>query len=290
MEITATQVKELRDRTGAGMMECKKALSECQGNVDRAIEHLRKQGNLKAAKRSERTTSEGLIAEAVGKNQSEMALVELDCETDFVARTDQFTKFVHELAQHVLQADPKSIEELLQQKFKGQPQATVQAVLTVLIQQTGENVTLKRFARLKTNGGQEVLASYVHPGNKIGVIVKIKTGQKGLSETAAREIAMHIAAMNPLYLSPADVPAEIAEQEKAIFQANPDIQGKPENVAKNIVEGRYRKFLSEACLLQQIFIKDSQGKNSVEKFLQSQDPGATVLDFVRYQVGESDIH
>ena len=287
MSISAAQVKELRDQTGAGMMECKKALMEHQGDVDKAIDHLRKQGALKAAKRSDRITSEGLVAEAVSEDEKRAALTELDFETDFVARTDQFQGFVRALALHVLKTNPRSMDDLLSGKFHVQPQHTVQEALTELVRKTGENISIKRFVCLAAPSQGEQLSVYVHPGNKIGVLVKVFGQKSKVDKQAIRDIAMHIAAMNPLYLSADQVPREVEERERNVIRSSADIQGKPEKVVENIIEGRYRKFLAEVCLLNQIFIKDPQGKLSVEKVLKTIDSEMQITEFARFQVGES---
>jgi elongation factor Ts len=278
MGISAAQVKELREKTGAGMMECKKALTDANGDYEQAIDFLRKQGTLKAAKRSERSTSEGLVAEAVAEDGSGMALVEVNCETDFVARTDQFENFLKDLANYVLTAAPQNLAELLSKK---------QEVLTELIHKTGENITVNRFLRLTKDGENETLAVYMHPGNKIAVMVKTSCDKKDLDVQVVRDVAMHIAAMYPRYLSADSVPQEVAEKEKAIIKDSDDMKGKSDNVVDKIVEGKYRKFLSEICLLNQIFIKDPDGKRTVEQVLKSYDASLTIKEFARFQVGEA---
>lgn len=272
MTITARQVQELRERTGAGMMECKKILTQAKGDLDKAIELLRQQGSVKAAKRAHRATSEGLVGCCLKAGVG--ALVELSCETDFVARTDQFSNFVDQLADRAVAERPKSVE-VLKEKVRDQ--------LTDLIAKTGENVTLKRVQVISSTNGEK-LGTYIHPGSKIGVLVKM-SGQKA-DEAVLKDIAMHIAAMHPAYLDPSEIPAEIVDKERQVVLGMDDLKNKPAEIAEKMVQGRLAKWKKEISLMDQVFIKDPSGKSSVRDFLKKVDPTLKIHAFARFQVGE----
>ncbi|MDO8643595.1 MAG: translation elongation factor Ts, partial [bacterium] len=274
---------ELREKTGAGLMDCKKALSETQGDFSKAIDFLKRQGILKAAKKSDRVTKEGLVMEAVDSKGSSASLVEVNCETDFVARTDDFQNYVSALAGEILKTKPASLEALQSVPFSGQ---TVDSSLKALIARLGENIGIRRFKTVQAEGTNQKVAVYVHGGNKIGAIVRMEGKTDKLTPEVLKEVAMHVVAMNPQFLDGASVPEEISQREKANIKASPELKSKPAEMVDKIVEGKYRKFLSEICLLDQMFIKDTTGKNSVQKSLQGIDSSLKVLQFVRYQVGE----
>jgi len=278
----AGEVKELRARTGAGIMECKRALQEADGDIEKAIEYLRKQGTVKAAKKSGRSTGEGRVDVAIGAGGERAAIVEVNCETDFVARNDDFQKYVASLAEHALEQAGKSLEQFNDSQLaSGQ---SVAASLQELISVVGENMGVARFDVLTRDKPNEKISSYIHAGNQIGVLVKV-AGDK-VSEEAMRDVAMHIAAMNPSYVSETDVPAGTAEKEKDVLRSSPDLEGKPADVVEKMLVGRFKKFLSQVCLADQIFIKDPQGKQSVAAYLKGLSPEAEIISFVRYQVGE----
>lgn len=282
---TAEQVKQLREQTGAGIMECKTALLEAGGELEKAIEILRKQGVVKAAKKAARATKEGRVACRVSDDGQRAAVVELACETDFVARTDDFKDFVAKLADHIVSRNPSDVPALLAEKLLSDSGQTVEEALKALIAKIGENLSVTRFAVLDCSGDNQKIAQYVHAGDQIGVIVKVQGA--GVESNAVRDVAMHVAAMQPLYIAPMNVPDEVATKEKEVLRASPDLSGKPEGVADKIIEGRYRKFLEQVCLTEQVFIKDSSGKQTVRQFLHSLDAAAEVLSFIRYQVGDS---
>lgn len=279
--ITTDKVKELRDKSGAGMMDCKRALAAAAGDLDRAIDFLRKEGVVKASKKAGRPTLEGLVAIASSPDRRWFSVVELNCETDFVARTDPFQSFLATVAEQVVRDRPKDLDALLAQNISD---TTLQEGLSQLIARLGENMSIRRF-RLVGCGPGESAASYLHAGSKIGVLVKLK-GFSGESESLAREIAMHVAAMAPRYVDRSQVPAEVVLREKEIAQSAPEILGKPEHLLDRILEGKLNRYYSDACLLEQPFVKDPTGKKTVAEFLREQGKGATVVEVVRFQVGE----
>jgi len=264
-------VKELRERTGAGMMECKKALVETQGDMDAAIESLRKSGLAQADKKASRVAAEGRIALAASGDGREAVMVEINCETDFVAKDDGFNAFANAVAQSVLAENPADVGALMGTRIDG---ATVEEARQALVSKIGENVQVRRFIRTSTDGS---LGAYVH-GGRIGVLVDLADG----SEELARDLAMHVAAMNPEYVSADDVPAEIIAHEKDILMAQAEGSGKPPEIVEKMVEGRLRKHLAGITLLGQPFVKD--GDLTVAKLLQQS--GAKVRGFSRIAVGE----
>jgi len=271
MAVTAAMVKELRERTGAGMMECKKALVETQGDMDAAIETLRKSGLAQADKKASRVAAEGRIALAASGDGREAVMVEINCETDFVAKDDGFNAFANAVAQSVLAENPADVGALMVTRIDG---ATVEEARQALVSKIGENVQVRRFIRTSTDGS---LGAYVH-GGRIGVLVDLADGSGEL----ARDLAMHVAAMNPEYVSADDVPAEIIAHEKDILMAQAEGSGKPPDIVEKMVEGRLRKHLAGITLLGQPFVKD--GDLTVAKLLQQS--GAKVRGFSRIAVGE----
>jgi elongation factor Ts len=282
--ISASQVKELREKTGAGIMECKRALKESEGDLEKAVDALRKQGVIKAAKKSDRSTQEGLIEVAIADDDSQAAIVEVNCETDFVARTDDFQNFVKELAADVLASRAADVATLLKGSSMAVPGKKIEEVLQAVIAKLGENIDIARFDVLAQDDSKDKIGYYIHPGNQIGVLLKVSSSK--VSQEQLRDIAMHIAAMNPQYASADCVPEDVAEREKAILKGAEDLANKPENVVTKIIEGRFKKFLSENCLSDQIFVKDPDGKNTVGQFLKKLDPDSRILTFIRYLVGE----
>jgi elongation factor Ts len=286
-EISASAVKKLRDRTGAGMMDCKRALSEVSGDVDKAVEKLRERGLAKASKRAGRATSEGLVGMAL--DGASGALVELGCETDFVARTDEFQKLVSELAERVA-SDPKidSVDTLSAASLGGKP---VTERLTAAIAQVGENVVLSRVARLDVEGAGHV-GGYVHAGGKLGVLVALRTAASGDAvEALAKDLAMHVAAADPTPVATDEsgIPADLVESERAIYRRQAEQEGKPEKILDRIVDGKLKKFLKEICLVEQPFVKDPD--RSVKKFLADSaaqlGEEVSVSGFVRIRLGET---
>jgi len=284
--ISASMVKDLRDKTGAGMMDCKAALAESGGDMESAVDWLRKKGLSKAAKKAGRVAAEGLIGVAARSDVG--ALVEVNSETDFVARNDQFKDFVKTAAQLALEVEG-DVEKLLVKPMGG---ATVDATLKEMIAKIGENMSVRRAVVLAVSPG--VVGTYVHNAaspelGKIGVLVALKSTADPAKLTAlGRQLAMHVAAAAPIALTAAHVPAETVERERAIYADQARQSGKPENVVEKMIEGRMRKFYEESVLLQQVFVID--GETRIEKVLEkaSKDFGAPVAieGFVRFQVGE----
>lgn len=271
-EITAAMVKELRERTGLGMMECKKALAEADGDMQKAEDLLRIKSGAKASKAAGRIAAEGVIGSFVSPDGKLGALVEVNCETDFVAKNEEFANFAKEVAKVVAERDPSDPEASSRLALpSGQ---TVEEARQALIMKLGENITIRRFARFATNGR---LSVYLH-GNRIGVMVDMEGGD----ETLGKDIAMHVAASKPIAVSKAEVPAETVAREREIARARALESGKPANIVDKIVEGSVNKFLAEVTLLGQPFVKNPD--ETVEKLLASK--GATVKSFALFVVGE----
>ena len=270
MSISASMVKELRERTGAGMMECKKALVETNGDMDAAVEQLRKSGQAKADKKSSRVAADGKIVIKVDGLSA--AMVEINSETDFVAKDDNFAAFSEAVADTVLVGDAADVEALSGSQLSDG--RTVETARTELVAKVGENISVRRFERMEA---ADHLGSYAH-GARIGAIVSLKGGDEEL----ARDIAMHVAATNPICVDESGVPAETLESERRIFAEQAAQSGKPADIIEKMVTGRIAKFLKEVTLLGQPFVKDTDV--SVGKLLESS--GAEVTGFVRYEVGE----
>lgn len=278
MSISAQDVKLLREKTGAGMMDCKKALQDANGNMDEAIEVLRKQGLAKAIKKGDRVAAEGLIFNKI--EGSSGILLELNCETDFVAKNDDFIKLGQDLADLILKNKPKTVEEALQLKLDEQ---TCQEKINAHVAIIGENIQLRRFVILQTKQNGK-LGLYVHSGGKICVLMEV-TGAN-ISDEIIRDVCMHVAAMNPQYTDASEVPQDLIDKEKQLQIEQLKDSGKPANMIEKIVEGKIGKFAGEISLMQQVFVKDSSGKKKVSQYLQESDPAAKVVHFARLQVGE----
>lgn len=283
--ITAKMVGELRAKTGAGMMDCKKALTESEGDMEQSIDLLRKKGLSAAAKKSGRVAAEGMIA-AVGHGNSG-ALVEVNSETDFVAKNDLFQAFANGVAEVVLNQNPADVEALKTLDFSGSGR-NVADELTHQIATIGENMNLRRFARLESNSG--VTASYVHGAGKIGVLVQLdadKADDPKVAETA-RMLAMHVAAASPQFLSRNEVPADVVEREKDIMRAKALESGKPENIVDKIIEGQINKFFGESCLLEQVYVIDTDQKvgKVVDALAKEIGGNVTLAAYARFQLGE----
>jgi len=275
MAITAALVKELRERTGAGMMECKKALVETDGDIDAAVEVMRKSGLAKADKKAGRIAAEGKVIIEVSADAKQAAMVEINCETDFVSKGDDFNDFAGAVAKRVLASRPADLAGLMAMPLRDNDAATLDTTQKELIAKIGENINVRRFACLEATGGN--LAHYLH-GTRIGVILELEGGDEALG----KDIAMHIAASKPLYINADEVPAEALEKEKEIFSAQAAESGKPAEIVEKMVGGRIKKFVGEITLLGQPFVKDSD--ITVDKLLK--DAGASVKCFHRFEVGE----
>ncbi|MCK4536354.1 MAG: elongation factor Ts [Desulfuromonadales bacterium] len=282
--ITAKMVAELRAKTGAGMMDCKKALTETDGDMEQAIDLLRKKGLSAAAKKAGRVAAEGLVAAVSDANRC--AVVEVNAETDFVAKNDAFKGFVNGVAQTALDEAPANLEALLALPFP-ETGRTVAEEQTHQIATIGENISIRRFERTEVSAG--VVASYVHGNGKIGVSVALATAStdEGVS-TLARQIAMHVAAANPQYLTREQIPAAIVDKEKEIMRAKALDSGKPEKIVDKIIEGQINKFFGEVCLLEQVYVIDTDKKVSqvVQSLAKELACDVQLAGFVRYQLGE----
>jgi elongation factor Ts len=274
MQITASMVKELRERTGSGMMECKKALQETDGDIDVAIENMRKSGMAKADKKSGRIAAEGRVVIAISDDKKSAAVVEVNCETDFVSGGDDFLGFVTAIANTALANKPADVAALSELTLEGSSES-IEVARKNKIAKIGENIQLRRVVSLSTEDG--TFGRYLH-GARMGVLVEMTNGNDDL----LKDIAMHIAASNPVCVSEAEVPAETLEKEKEILRAQALESGKPAEIVEKMLTGRIRKYLAEITLLGQSFVKDPD--KTVETLLS--DAGATVNQFVRYEVGE----
>ncbi len=273
MAITASLVKELRERTGAGMMECKKALEETNGDIEIAIENMRKSGQAKAAKKAGRIAADGVIKVAISADGKSAAMVEVNCETDFVAKDENFQSFADAIANRALNSDVADVEALVALPLHEGEATTIEEARQALISKIGENMTVRRMMRFSTAG---VLSSYLH-GNRIGVVVD--TDQNA---DLGRDVAMHVAAVNPVCIDESGVPAELLEKERDIVVTQAQESGKPADIIEKMVEGRMRKYLAEITLVGQAFVKDPD--TTVGKLLSSS--GVTLNSFNRFEVGE----
>ena len=266
--ITASMVKELRERTGLGMMECKKALQEADGDQELAIENLRKASGLKAAKKADRTAAEGVVTLKISDDTNYGVVVEINSETDFVARDDNFGAFAQEVTDAVFNSKQTDIAALMAEGLEEKRQA--------LVQKIGENISVRRASFLRADGG--VVGGYVHSNNRIAVLVQLKGG----NEELAKDIAMHVAAVNPPVINPDDMPAETLEKEKDIIRAQPDMEGKPAEIVEKMIMGRINKFLKENSLVEQPFVKNPD--ITVGKL--AKEGGAEIIAVTRFEVGE----
>ena len=272
-QITASLVKELRERTGAGMMDCKKALTQTDGNIDAAIDYLRENGIAKAAKKADRIAAEGLSYIEIKGNKA--VILEINSETDFVAKNEKFVALVKNVAEAILAAEPATLEEALQVEAQG---GTVEAVINEGIATIGEKLSLRRF-EVVTKSDADAFGAYSHMGGRIGVLTLV---EGSTDEEAAKDVAMHIAALAPKYLDESEVPADVLEHEKKVLTEQALNEGKPANIVEKMIVGRINKFLEEITVVNQKFVKDDSF--TVEKFLASK--GGKLAKFVRYEVGE----
>ena len=272
--ITAELVKELREKTGAGMMDCKKVLTETDGDMEKAAELLRERGIAKAAKKSGRVAAEGLVATYVTSDRKVGSIIEVNAETDFVAKNDEFVNFVNDVAQIVAEKNPADVESLLEISYK-ETGKTVKEVLTEKIATIGENMTIRRFERFESTG---LVESYIHGAGKIAVLVDFAKGETEL----AKDVCMQIAAAKPEYLNREAVPQERVAKEMEILKAQAMNEGKPAEIAEKMVKGRIGKFYGEICLVDQVFVKN--GDQKVSDMLKS--AGAEITRFARFEKGE----
>ena len=279
MAISAAMVKELREKTGAGMMDCKNALSEVDGNMDEAIELLRKKGVMKAEKKADRIAAEGLCDVVIDGNTA--AVVEVNSETDFVAKNEEFQKFVAAVAKQALSTNAADIDAFLAEQWNEDSSKTVKDALTDKVAVIGENLTIRRFEKAVAADG-EVLVSYVHGGGRIAVLVKAKAQENDTTKEALSNIAMQIAAMNPKFISEADIDDDYKKHEEEILRAqienDPKESQKPDKVKEGMIKGRINKQMKEVCLLDQVYVKAEDGKQSVGDI--------TITQIVRFETGE----
>ncbi|RPF55966.1 translation elongation factor Ts [Aquisalibacillus elongatus] len=275
MAVTAQMVKELREKTGAGMMDCKKALTETDGDLEKAAEFLREKGMAKAAKKADRVAAEG--STHIVSEGNTAVIIEVNSETDFVAKNDEFKTLLDDLANHLLKFKPATLEEAMEQKLHGEGD-TLEYYIKSAIAKIGEKLSLRRFEIIEKDDNA-AFGKYLHMGGRIGVLALLEGTD---DEQVAKDVAMHVAAVNPRYISREDVPEEEVNKEREMLKQQALNEGKPENIVEKMVEGRLRKFFEEICLLEQEFVKDPD--QTVKKYVESK--GATVKQYVRYEVGE----
>jgi elongation factor Ts len=291
MAITAAMVKELRELTGAGMMDCKKALNETDGNMDEAAEYLRKNGQAKAEKKSGRIAAEGLVA--VAADDKTAAIVEVNSETDFVANNDTFKEYVAAVANQALTTSATDMDAFIADQWNAHASKTVKDALTDKIAVIGENLSIRRFQKMTAENG--FVTSYIHGGGRIGVVINAETDSDAEAvKEAMKNIAMQIAALAPKYISDADVDQDFIDHEKEIIAAqienDPKEAAKPEKVKAGMIQGRIKKELKEVCLLDQPYVKATDGKQSVAKYLEQvakeNNTTLTIKEFIRFETGE----
>lgn len=292
MSITAAQINELRKATGAGMLDCKKALEETAGDFEKAVDFLRKKGLAAAAKKAGRAATEGTVCALVAAGGKTGVLLEVNSETDFVAKNEKFQGFVSDVASHILKAKPAGVEDLLAQPYSADPAKNVQTVLNEAISVIGENIQIRRFVTFDV-AGSGLVGSYIHAGGKIGVLVEVGCESDGVAAdercaTFARDIAMHIAAASPQFVQRSEVAADVLDREKDIYRAKARETGKPDNIIEKIIEGQINKFYAEVCLLEQQYVKDSdktvqQFANETAKALGG---AVTIKRFAKFVLGE----
>jgi len=286
-EITAKMVKDLRAKTGAGMMDCKKALVEANGDEEKAVEVLRKKGLANADKKGDRNAAEGVVNISISDDFRTATISEINCETDFVAKNADFQEFVTATTEHIQKVEPVDVTALLDSEFKG---AKFEEELKTIIAKIGENIVVRRFATVKADENG-ILNGYVHMGGKVGVIVAAACDKPETAEAVKdvlKDIAMHAAAMNPKYLNPEAIPAEDIEKEKEIAKAQLEKEGKPANIIEKIIPGKIKRFEADNCLTKQAFVKDD--KKTVEQVLADAAKAvggeAKLAEYIRYEMGE----
>jgi len=270
---SASDVKNLREKTGAGMLDCKKALDECQGDIDKAVDWLREKGIAKAAKKTDRIAAEGLAA--IFENGNKAIVLEVNSETDFVAKNEEFKSFVNTVGETILNSEAKTMEEANKLEVNGE---TIESLTIALTAKIGEKISIRRFSVLEKND-DEAFGSYIHMGGRIACLVKVT----GNDSNVAREVAMHAAAMRPLYVNESEVPSDVLEKEKEIMRQELLNEGKPADKIDNILVGKVRKYYEEVCLENQIYVK-AENKETVGKFLEMNN--SKLIAMVRFEVGE----
>ena len=287
--ITSAMVKELRERTSAGMMDCKKALVESEGDMEKAIEWLREKGLSQAAKKASRIAAEGAVAQYMNEEGTVGVIVEVNCETDFVANTDNFKTFANSVAKHIALAKPADVDELLTQKYVDDQSKTISDMISDATVAIGEKISVRRFERYETAG---VISTYIHLGGKVGVMVEVDTDENGRQndevKTFAHDLALQIAAARPEAVRREEVDVEKLNKEKEILRAQALNEGKPEKIVERMVEGRIEKYYKEVCLLEQLFVKDGEKtvKGLMGEISKASGAKLDVVKFVRFERGE----
>ena len=279
MGVTMKDIKELRSRTGAGVLDCKKALNAVDGDVEAAVEHLREKGISDAAKKAGRIAAEGLVSLNISDDRQKGILVEVNSETDFVAKNDKFQNLVAEITEHVMQSEAENTEQIAAEKWYKDSDKTVNDIIKEAIASIGENINLRRFVSYETDG---FIYGYIHLGGKIGVLVDFEDEFSADKEAVAKDIAMHIAAINPDFLDRDSVSESYIEKEKKIYKEQMLNEGKPEHIIDQIVEGKLNKYYTQVCLLEQPFVRDDE--KTVAEILEEND--LTVKRFTRFEIGE----
>jgi len=279
MGVTMKDIKELRSRTGAGVLDCKKALNEVDGDVEAAVEFLREKGMAAAAKKAGRVAAEGLVSLNISDDRKKGILVEVNSETDFVAKNDQFQTLVADISDHLMQSEAEEVEAVENEKWFKDESQTVNDVIKASIASIGENINLRRFKRVETDG---YLFGYIHMGGKIGVLVEYANEFNEEKAQTAKDIAMHIAAINPEFLDRASVDSTSIEKEKKIYREQMLNEGKPEHILDQIIEGKINKYYTQVCLLEQPFVRNDD--KTVSEILEEND--MEVKQFTRFEIGE----
>ncbi|KUO60993.1 elongation factor Ts [bacterium BRH_c32] len=286
MAITSSQVKELRDKTGAGMMDCKKALEESNGDFEKAIDTLRKKGAAVAAKRAERSANEGIVLTKIFNDGKEAVMVEVNCETDFVAKSEDFLSFANLALESIIANKPNSVEELMNTAYNGK---NLNSELTAIIGKIGEKIEVSRFTYEKTDSG--LIVDYLHHGSKLGVLVKadnVPSEKKDEFSDVTKDIAMQVAAMKPMFMFREEFPRTVLDKEIEIAKELLRKEGKPEHMLDKISEGKLNKFFEENCLVDQVFVKDNSKKiqNLIEDFNKKNSAEAKLVLFKRFHLGD----
>lgn len=279
MGVTMKDIKELRSRTGAGVLDCKKALNKVDGDIEAAVEHLREKGMAAAAKKAGRVAAEGLVSLNISDDRKKGILVEVNSETDFVAKNDNFKTLVSDISEHLMQSEAEEVEAVEEEKWFKDDSETVNDVIKAAIANIGENINLRRFKRVETDG---YLFGYIHLGGKIGVLVEFANDFAEEKAQTAKDVAMHIAAINPEFLDRDSVDAESIEKEKKIYKEQMLNEGKPEHIIDQIVEGKINKYYTQVCLLEQPFVRDDD--KTVAEVLEENN--MEVKQFTRFEIGE----
>lgn len=285
--ITAQSVKELRERTGAGMMDCKKALTESNGDMEKAVELLREKGLAAAAKKAGRVAAEGVVETFISEDYKKAGIVEVNCETDFVSANEEFKTVAKNLAQMAAYTSAKTIEEFVEEKYIADEAMTVKDVITALIAKLGENMNVRRFNSFSVENG--AIQSYIHGGGRIGVLVELTSDANTDSLlSVAKDVAMQVAAANPLFLNKEEVDQEALEKEKEIYRVQALNEGKPEKIVEKMVEGRIQKYYKEVCLVEQVWVRDTD--KTIKKYLEekSKELGSEIKisKYARFEKGE----